>query len=401
MFVDEVVIHVKGGRGGDGIVSFRREKFVPKGGPDGGDGGRGGSVFLLAKAGLDTLLDLAGRHHYHAENGRPGQGRNKSGRNGADLVVPVPTGTLVYDAETGRLLKDLVEPDQRVRVARGGRGGRGNQNFATPTHQTPRESEPGGAAQARLLRLELKLIADVGFVGLPNAGKSTLLSRLTRARPKIADYPFTTREPHLGIMELPGFRRLVLADLPGLLAGAHEGVGLGDAFLKHIERTRVILHMVDLCPPEGAPRPIEAYRVIRRELEKYSARLAERREIVVGTKLDLTEAPAALAGLQRELGRPVLGISGVTGAGLRELSELLWTAVEEVRAAEPPPARETIDLETPGTRPGDYAGLADTEAEPLDEPDPDFEGQAERGAADERGDDDVPADEPRRSPPSD
>lgn len=334
VFVDEVRIHVRGGRGGDGCVSFRREKYVPKGGPDGGDGGRGGSVFLVAKAGIDTLLDLAGRHHYHAENGRPGSGANCTGRSGEDLVVPVPTGTLVYDDLSGRLLKDLVHDGERVCVARGGRSGHGNAHFASATQQAPRTAEPGLPGQERTLRLELKLIADVGLVGLPNAGKSTLLARLTQARPKIADYPFTTRAPHLGIMELPGFRRLVLADLPGLIEGAHEGVGLGDAFLRHIERTRVIVHLVDLCPPEGAPTPTEAYRIIRGELEKYSAALAHRAEIVAGSKLDLTEASAALSVLRNELGVPVFGISGVTGAGLRELAEEMWTVVDTARAAE-------------------------------------------------------------------
>lgn len=347
LFVDEVTIQVRGGRGGDGCVSFRREKYIPKGGPDGGDGGHGGSVYLVAKVGVDTLLDLAGRHHYHAENGRPGGGANCSGRRGEELVVTVPTGTLVYDAETGRLLKDLVEDGQRVCVARGGRGGRGNAHFATATHQTPREFEPGRKGQERKLRLELKLIADVGFVGLPNAGKSTLLSRLTRARPKIADYPFTTREPHLGIMELPGFRRLVLADLPGLIEGAHEGVGLGDTFLKHIERTRVILHLIDVCPPEGALPPAQAYEVIRRELEKYSRELAAREEVVVGNKLDLSEGTEALETLRRALGRPVHGISGVSGQGLRELGEVLWTAVERVRTIERMRPPERIDLDRP------------------------------------------------------
>ncbi len=348
MFVDEVTIHVRGGKGGDGCVSFRREKFVPKGGPDGGDGGHGGSVILVAKAGVDTLLDLAGRHHYHAEKGRPGSGANKTGRSGEDLVVTVPTGTLVYDAESGRLLKDLVDDGQQVRVARGGRGGHGNAHFATATHQTPREFEKGTPGQERTLRLELKLIADVGFVGLPNAGKSTLLSRLTRARPKIASYPFTTREPHLGITELPGYRRLVLADLPGLIEGAHEGVGLGDAFLKHIERTRVVLHLVDLYPPDGAPRPIDAYRMIRRELEKYSQALAEREEIVVGNKLDLGNADEALASFRAALpDQQVQGVSGVAGTGLRELTERLWDAVERARATEQQRQAPLIDLDQP------------------------------------------------------
>ncbi len=333
-FIDEVRIHVRGGKGGDGCLSFRREKYVPKGGPDGGDGGHGGSVYLVARAGVDTLLDLAGRHHYHAENGRPGSGANRTGRRGKELLVNVPAGTLVYDDESGRLLKDLVEDGQRICVARGGRGGRGNAYFASSTNQAPREFQPGLKGRERTLRLELKLIADAGFVGLPNAGKSTLLSRLTRARPKIAAYPFTTREPQLGIMELPGFRRLVLADLPGLIEGAHAGVGLGDAFLRHVERTRVIVHLVELCPLEGAPSPAQAYQVIRHELEQYSPALAQREEIIVGSKLDLTDAEAARAALQDAIGKLVLGVSGVSGAGLRELAEQMWTVVEQARAAE-------------------------------------------------------------------
>jgi GTP-binding protein len=340
LFVDEAVIHVRGGRGGDGCVGFRREKFIPKGGPDGGDGGHGGSVYLEAQAGLDTLLEFAGKHHWHAESGRPGEGGNRSGKRGAHLVVPVPVGTLVYDADTGNLLKDLVQAGQRVRVARGGRGGRGNAYFATSTNQAPREFQPGGAGQERTLRLELKLIADAGFLGLPNAGKSTLLSRLTRARPKIAAYPFTTREPHLGIAELPGFRRLVLADLPGLIEGAHQGVGLGHAFLRHIERTRVIVHLIDLVPPEGTQAPAEAYRIIRRELEEYSASLAGRPEIIVGNKLDLTDATEALEDLRMEIGKPVLGISGVSGEGLRELLEAVWSAVAEAKESEAAQERE-------------------------------------------------------------
>ena len=344
LFVDEVVIHVRGGNGGNGCVSFRREKHVPRGGPDGGDGGNGGSVYLVAEDGIDTLLDLAGRHHYHADNGQPGMGANCHGRYGKDLCVPVPTGTLIYNADTGRLLKDLVEHGQRVRVAIGGRGGYGNTRFASATNQTPRESTPGRRGQERTLRLELKLIADVGLVGLPNAGKSTLLARMTRARPKIAAYPFTTLEPQLGITELPGFRRLVLADIPGLIEGAHEGVGLGDAFLKHIERTRVIVHLVDLCPPSGSPSPAEAYRVIRHELEKYSGTLAERDEIIVGTKLDVTGTGDTRDELAEALGMPVLGVSGVTGTGVRELAEAMWTAVQDVRKREPEKQQKQIDL---------------------------------------------------------
>jgi GTP-binding protein len=344
LFVDEAKIYVRGGKGGGGCVSFRRERFVPKGGPDGGDGGHGGSVYLVAEEGIDTLLDLAGRHHCRAENGRPGEGSNCHGRRGKDLIVSVPTGTLVHDDETGRLLKDLVEPGKKVCVARGGRGGYGNAHFVSPTNQAPREAQPGRHGQERTLRLELKLIADIGLIGLPNAGKSTLLSRLTNAHPKIADYPFTTREPQLGIMELPGYRRLVLADIPGLIEGAHEGVGLGDAFLRHIERTRVLVHLVDLFPPAGSPNPPEAYGVIRAELAKYSPTLAQRREIVVGAKTDLTGAEEALHELRNALRERVLGISAVTGRGLRALAEVMWTAVEQVRTEERGRRPELIDF---------------------------------------------------------
>ncbi len=343
-FVDVVTIDVAGGDGGNGCASFRREKYMPKGGPDGGDGGNGGSVFLQAEAGMTTLLDLVGRREYFAERGQHGMGSDCAGRNGADLTIQVPVGTLIFDANSNRLIKDLTAPGQVVCVGKGGRGGRGNAFFKSSTNQAPREAQPGMAGQKRTLRLELKLIADIGFVGLPNAGKSTLLARLTRARPKIAAYPFTTTEPQLGILELPGFRRLVLADIPGLIEGAHEGVGLGDAFLRHIERTRVLVHLIDLVPPEGGPPPADAYAIIRGELEKYSAKLAERREIVVGNKLDLTGADEALAALRGVLGKPVLGVSGATGAGMRELAEAMWTAVGEARAAESTAPAERIDF---------------------------------------------------------
>lgn len=371
LFVDEVNIEVRGGKGGEGSVSFRREKFVPKGGPDGGDGGRGGSVYLEARAGLSTLLDLAGRHHYHAQNGQPGSGANRHGKNGKDLVVLVPAGTLVYNAETSRLLKDLVEDGQRVRVAAGGRGGYGNQHFASSTNQAPRTAEKGRAGQERNLRLELKLIADIGLVGLPNAGKSTLLARLTNARPKIAAYPFTTLDPQLGILELPGYRRLVLADIPGLIEGAHEGVGLGDAFLRHIERTRVIVHLIDLCPPEGNPTPLEAYRVLRRELEKYSPTLAQREEIVAGNKLDLTGASDMLDELRRELKAEVLAISGVTGQGIRELAEAMWQRVQQVRQQEAEVQPAQIDFgesEPEETDETEGAEAADSADQDIDDP---------------------------------
>lgn len=368
LFVDVVRIEVRGGRGGDGCISFRREKFIPKGGPDGGDGGHGGSVFLVATPGLDTLLELAGRQHWRAENGRPGAGANRFGKQGEDLVIQTPVGTLVYDDKSGRLIKDMLEPGQRICIGRGGRGGRGNARYATPAEQAPRVAQPGRPGQERVLRLELKLIADVGLVGLPNAGKSTLLSRLTNARPKIAAYPFTTKEPQLGIAELSDFRRLVLADIPGLIEGAHAGAGLGDAFLRHIERTLVIVHLVDLYPHEGAAAPQDAYRVIRRELELYSPALASRREIVVATKLDLAEDERALSEFRAALGVEVIGISGVTGEGLRPLLEQLWSAVEEAKrlapaapleAAADPYAHELDDLpeddEPPAMRDSDLA----------------------------------------------
>jgi len=365
LFVDEVRIHVRGGKGGDGCVAFHREKFVPKGGPSGGNGARGGSVWLLAQDGVDTLLDLAGRHHYHAQNGEPGLGKKCDGKRGQDLIVTVPTGTLVYDADTGALLKDLVQHGQKLLVGRGGRGGYGNTHYVSSTNQTPRYAQPGRKGQERNLRLELKLIADVGFVGLPNAGKSTLLSRLTNARPKIAAYPFTTKEPQLGILELTDFRRLVLADIPGLIEGAHEGVGLGDAFLRHIERTRVIVHLVDLCPQPGELMPIEAYHVIRQELEKYSPRLAERTEILVGSKSDLTDSDVALQMFSEDLKRPIHAISGVTGAGLRELIEQMWQAVQTAKEQERDLPPERIDFDAP--RGTGITVFPETEEEP-DEP---------------------------------
>jgi GTP-binding protein len=341
MFIDEAEIHVRAGKGGDGCMSFRREKFEAFGGPDGGTGGDGGNVILQATPGFDTLLDFKGKHHWKAENGRPGEGRERSGADGQDLLVKLPVGTVVFDRDTGVLLKDLAERGERCVIARGGRGGRGNRSFATPTHQTPREFEPGEPGEERRLRLELKLIADVGLVGLPNAGKSTLLSRITRARPKIAAYPFTTLSPQLGIVELSGDRRFVVADIPGLIEGAHAGAGLGDAFLRHIERTRIIVHVIDVCPPDGSD-PAAAYHTIRAELREHSQALAEKPEIVVANKLDLTGADNAAKRLEGALGMPVLTLSAATGHGMQALVERLWTTL-----ARPAPVERTMDLPAP------------------------------------------------------
>ncbi len=342
MLVDRAEIYVHAGNGGNGCVSFRREKFVPRGGPDGGDGGDGGTVHAVATPGVDTLLDFAGRHHWIAENGQPGMGKDRTGRSGEDLVLKLPAGTLMYDRDTGVLIKDLSEPSKRVCIAEGGKGGRGNARFARPDHRTPREFEEGTPGVERWLRLELKLIADVGLVGMPNAGKSTLLSRLSRARPKIADYPFTTLQPQLGIVQLSGHRRFIMADIPGLIEGAHEGAGLGDEFLRHIERTRTILHMVDVGTDPADPSPPQAYRAIRDELAKYSPDLAAKDQIVAANKVDLIPDGMDVAkGLSEAIGQEVLPISAVTGKGLAELTERLWAMVnrskEQASGEEPPP----------------------------------------------------------------
>jgi len=330
MFVDEAQIQVKAGRGGDGCISFRREKYVPRGGPDGGDGGRGGDVYFEAVANLDTLTDFAGRHHWRAGDGKPGQGANKHGSDGQDLIIPVPPGTLIYDADYGILLKDLNEIGLKVRICRGGRGGYGNKALATANNQTPRTSEPGKEGQMRNLRLELKLIADVGLVGLPNAGKSTLISRCSAARPKIAAYPFTTLEPVLGIVELTNYRRFVMADIPGLIEGAHQGAGLGFEFLRHIERTALIAHVIDLAPTDGS-EPVANYHRIRNELRQYSQALADKPEVIVANKTDLDSNGRRLRELADGLGQPVHAISAVTGQGIRPLAEQLWSQVRHIK----------------------------------------------------------------------
>ncbi len=326
LFVDQVEIFAIAGDGGNGCMSFRREKFIPKGGPDGGDGGHGGSVFIRADDSHTTLQHLAGRHHWRAERGGNGMGKQRHGANGKDVVIPVPPGTIIHDAEHQLILKDLTGADQQVCVARGGEGGRGNTRFKSATHQAPREWEPGEPGEQRHLRLELKLMADAGLVGKPNAGKSTLLSRLSAARPKIAAYPFTTLSPSLGIVELSGWRRFVMADIPGLIEGAHSGAGLGDEFLKHIERTGLLVHVVDVAPVDGDP--VADYLAIRRELEEYSPKLADKPEIVVANKMDLTGAEDALEDLTERVGSEVIAVSAATGEGLDALTERIWQHIE-------------------------------------------------------------------------
>jgi GTP-binding protein len=318
MFVDRVDIFVKGGDGGRGMCSFRREKYVPRGGPDGGDGGDGGSVIIRAVAGTDSLAEIVNRKFWRAEKGERGGSANCHGKNGKDIVIPVPPGTIVRDRDRGHVLRDLTLANEEVVVAQGGRGGRGNKFFATATNRTPREFEPGTPGEERNLSLELKVIADAGLIGLPNAGKSTLLSRLSQAHPEIADYPFTTKHPNLGVVAIGGERVFVLADLPGLIEGAHAGIGLGHEFLRHVQRTRVLVHLVEPLPADGSD-PLANYRKIRRELELYSAELARKPEVVAVSKSELTGSDEVRQQLARELGQDVLGISAVTGEGMARL----------------------------------------------------------------------------------
>jgi GTP-binding protein len=324
MFVDRVEIFVAAGNGGRGCVSFRREKFIPLGGPDGGDGGDGGSVILRAQPGVDSLSALAHRKHWRAEHGQPGGSSDCHGRSAADLLLLVPPGTVVIDAHTQLVLKDLVELNQQVVAARGGNGGKGNAAFKSSTNRSPRESTPGGEGEQRRLVLELKVIADVGLIGMPNAGKSTLLSRLSRARPQIADYPFTTKYPNLGLVQITPDRSFVLADLPGLIEGAHAGVGLGHEFLRHIERAGILVHLVETAPQNGSD-PIENYRIVRGELQMYSAELGERPEMVVVTKCELPGADEIRSRLSEVTDGEVVAISAVTGQGL---DQLLWRIAE-------------------------------------------------------------------------
>lgn len=336
MLIDRAKIFVRSGKGGHGCVSMRREKYRPRGGPDGGDGGKGGDVVLLGDNSLNTLISLTPRPHYRAESGRPGEGSSCHGRNGEHCIIPVPLGTIVCDVETNERLGDIDADGQRLVVASGGLGGYGNEHFKSSTNQAPRESTPGGPWEERTLELELKLIADVGLVGLPNAGKSTLLGAMSRAHPRVAAYPFTTLSPNLGTAELPGHRRLVVADIPGLIEGAADGAGLGHDFLRHIERTRVLLHVLDVDPSDGSD-PAENYRVIRGELEAYEADLASKPELILLNKVDLVPEdirPDVLGPIEEalsDIGVPCLIASGATGEGVPMLLERLWKAAHPDR----------------------------------------------------------------------
>ena len=331
MFVDRVTIFVRAGDGGNGCMSFRREKYVPRGGPDGGDGGSGGSVILRAVQGLTNLAHLSHQRHWKADRGEHGQGSGCTGRCAEDRVIEVPAGTIIRDRDRGHILRDLKEAGDSVVVAQGGRGGLGNAHFKSSVNRAPRQHEPGQPGEERWISLELKVIADVGLVGLPNAGKSTLLSRISRAHPEIADYPFTTKYPNLGMVNAGSEGGFVVADIPGLIEGAHEGHGLGHEFLRHVERTRLLVHLVDVAPTDGSD-PVSNYRTIRQELERYSPELANRPEILVVTKMDLTGAEEAKADFARELGRDVLSISAVTGKGIPPLIRHVADRLDEFPA---------------------------------------------------------------------
>ncbi len=332
MFIDRAKIHVQGGNGGNGVTAFRREKFVPRGGPSGGDGGRGGDVVIVADSSLNTLLHLRYNPQHIAERGRHGEGSNRSGHSGEEHIIRVPVGTQIFDANSGELLHDLATDGARWLAARGGRGGFGNSHFATSTNRAPRYHQTGGEGEERELQLELKLLADVGLVGFPNSGKSTLISTISAARPKIADYPFTTLEPHLGVVDLGDFRTFVIADIPGLIEGAHTGAGLGDRFLRHIERTKLLLHLVDVSSL-SARETVMDYETVNRELASYNPALATRPQIVVATKIDALDDPERLESLRRKVeedGQPFFAISSVTNQGIRELVNIIAARLDKL-----------------------------------------------------------------------
>ena len=340
MFIDEAIIRVKAGDGGNGCVAFRREKFVPRGGPSGGDGGKGGDVIMESSERHNTLVHFRFNPEHKAQRGRHGEGSNKTGREGEDVVLKVPVGTILYDNETGERVHDFSTPDETIIIARGGRGGRGNAQFATSTHQAPRECEPGRPGEERAYRLELKLLADVALVGFPNVGKSTLISRISAARPKIADYPFTTLQPNLGVVavgEEPDVKSFVVADVPGLIEGAHTGAGLGTQFLRHIERTRLLVHLVDVSDGSGRPDPVKDVEVIMGELASFGAGLEQKPMIMAASKIDVANKDK-LANLKRyckKHGLDLFPISAVTGKGIDDLKYVMAEKVEEVRLSVP------------------------------------------------------------------
>jgi len=336
MFIDQATIRVQAGNGGNGCMAFRREKFVPRGGPSGGDGGKGGDVIMESSERHNTLVHFRFNPEYKAERGRHGEGSNKTGRDGESVTLKVPVGTIVYDEETGEKVWDFSQPDERIVIAHGGRGGRGNARFATSTHQAPREHEPGRPGEERVFRLELKLLADVGLVGYPNVGKSTLISRISAAKPKIADYPFTTLQPNLGVVAVGDKKEeisFVVADIPGLIEGAHQGAGLGTQFLRHIERTRLLVHLVDVSDSSGRPDVLKDVEVILGELDSFGAHLADKPMLMVASKIDAANKDklAKLKQYCKKKKLPLYPISAVTGEGIEKLKFAMAEKVEEVR----------------------------------------------------------------------
>lgn len=332
-FIDEAKIYVKAGNGGRGCVSFRREKYIPRGGPDGGDGGKGGDVIIVADERLASLLDFQYKRHYEAERGEHGQGNKRAGKDGQDIIIHVPLGTVIKDTETGEIIADFIKPGQRIIATKGGRGGKGNAFFATSTRQAPKFAQPGERGEERWLYLELKLLADVGIIGYPNAGKSTLISHISAAKPKIADYPFTTLQPHLGVVRFGEHRDFVVADIPGLIEGAHKGKGLGIKFLKHIERTSLFIHLIDISP-QTERDPTADFEIIDRELKAFNPDMAKRPQIVALNKIDITEARKGLPKLLKFFkakGLPVFGISAATGEGLDKLVNYVGREVARLK----------------------------------------------------------------------
>lgn len=332
-FIDEALIDIKAGGGGRGCVSFRREKYIPRGGPDGGNGGKGGDVYITAAAGLSSLLDFKYKKHYVAERGEHGQGSNCTGRDGQDIIIKVPVGTVIKDAETGEVIEDMVVDGQSIIIAKGGRGGKGNAHFTTSTHQAPKFAQPGEAGEERQLKLELKLLADVGIIGFPNAGKSTLISHISAAKPKIADYPFTTLQPHLGVVKFGEYQNFVVADIPGLIEGAHRGRGLGIKFLKHIERTSMFIHLIDISPQTGRD-PKKDFEIINKELKAWDPDMAKKPQVVALNKTDITEAREGLNGLLeffKTKGLTAFAVSAATGEGLDRLIKYTGAMVTKLK----------------------------------------------------------------------